>query len=305
MYKSFGGVQAMSEKLKTVLAILIILIVLPYIITYAIQGNILFEIGQSFGGNDSGEMETGDEPTELLIGTLAGQISMDAPMEAIKAQAVLVRTEYYRRKEQGLDAEQSLSMEELRSLWGSSRLQTYYKIAGTAVKETAGEVLTYEGQLIQSAYHKVSAGATRTMEQLSGEKTPYLLSAVCGTDITSPDYLVVRFFEYEELKKALALPEGLNLDEAKIVLDADENGYVKTVTIGADSFNGDEVRELLELPSPCFYMKAVEEKLRVVTKGKGHGIGLSQYAACEQAEEGADYKTILNYFFSGTKLEIK
>ena len=86
----------MSEKFKTILAILIILIVLPYIITYAIQGNALFQIGEADKTTDSSDEESDREPTELLIGILAGQISMDAPVEAIKAQAVLVRTEYWR-----------------------------------------------------------------------------------------------------------------------------------------------------------------------------------------------------------------
>ena len=279
--------------------------ILPYIITYAIQGNALFEIGQGVGEKGVDELEKNDDPTELLIGTLASQISMDAPIEAIKAQAVLVRTEYYRRKEKGMEAESSLSMDELGKLWGSSRLQTNYEIAGTAIKETAGEVLTYEDELIQSAYHKVSAGETRTMEQLNGEETPYLISVSCGTDITSPDYLAVRFFEHEEFKKALDLSENIDFDEEEITLEADETGYVKTVTIGEETFNGDELRDALELPSPCFYIKEVEGKIRIVTKGKGHGIGLSQYGACEQAERGADYKEILNYFFAGTKLEIK
>lgn len=298
----------MSEKIKTILAILIILIILPYIITYAIQGNVLFQIGQGVGEEDSDsdqEMKEGGEPTELLVGILSGQISMDAPKEAVKAQAVLVRTEYYRRMELGLEAEQSLSMEELSELWGSGRLQTNYEIASTAVKETAGEVLTCEGELIQNVYHKVSAGATREMKELNGEKTPYLTSVSCGMDITSPDYLAVRFFSHEEFQKALGISENTDFKETEILIEKDKNGYVKTVTVGEDTVSGDELREALELPSPCFYIKEVEGKIRIVTKGKGHGMGLSQYAACEQAKSGAGYEEILTCFFAGTKLEKK
>ena len=43
--------------------------------------------------------------------------------------------------------------------------------------------------------------------------------------------------------------------------------------------------------------------MRVVVKGKGHGIGMSQYAAGKQADEGKKYEDILKYFFPGTKLE--
>lgn len=289
----------MSEKIKTALAILIILLILPYIITYAIQGNILFEIGQ----DHASKMDRADEPTETLVGILANQISMDAPNEAIKAQAVIVRTEYYRRQESGTEQEKSLSMDELVKLWGNNRLQTNYEIAKKAVDDTAGEVLTYEKGFIQTAFHKVSAGATRAADHLNGEETPYLTSVSCGTDITSPDYLAVRFFPDDEFAETLGLSADIDFNETQIITDADEAGYVKTVTIGDFSISGDELRSTFDLPSPCFYIKEVEGQIRIVTKGMGHGIGLSQYAACELAKGGSSYEEILKYFFIGSELE--
>ena len=287
----------MSEKIKTILSILIILVILPYLITYALQGNGLFEIDS----DKSQENATYEEQTEELTGILAGQIAMDSPEEAIRAQAVLVRTEYMRRQAAGETQEKSLSMEEMASLWGSQNLQKNYEIAKAAVADTAGEVLTYEGKPIFSAFHKVSAGSTRAVVQINGEKTPYLTSVVCGMDITSPDYLTVRFFSKKEFAEALDLPEDVDFEI--LTADADDAGYVKTVQIGDQSYTGDEVRSILELPSPCFYIKEVEEKMRVVVKGKGHGIGMSQYAACRQAQEGKKYDAILSYFFPETTLE--
>lgn len=287
----------MSEKIKTILSILIILIILPYIITYALQGNILFSI-ETDKPQESAENE---EQTENLTGILAGQIAMDAPTEAIRAQAVLVRTEYMRRETAGEEQEQPLTMEEMASLWGSQNLQTNYEIARAAVKDTAGEVLTYKGAPIFTAFHKVSAGSTRAADHLQGEETPYLLSVNCGMDITSPDYLTVRFFSKQEFSQMLGL--SADTDCTELTVDRDDAGYVRTVTLVDKSFTGDEVRNLLELPSPSFYIKEVEGKMRVVVKGKGHGIGMSQYAACEQAKEGASYEEILNYFFPDTVLE--
>ncbi|MCI5826899.1 MAG: SpoIID/LytB domain-containing protein [Lachnospiraceae bacterium] len=287
----------MSEKIKTILSILIILIILPYIITYALQGNMLFDIEQD---ETERNMENGEQ-TEILTGILAGQIAMDSPAEAIRAQAVLVRTEYMRRQAAGEAQEQSLSMEEMASLWGSQNLQKNYEVAKAAVTDTAGEVLTYEGTPIFTAYHKVSAGSTRAAGHLNGEETPYLTSVVCGMDITSPDYLAVRFFSKKEFAKALGLPEDEDLEN--LTMEKDTADYVKNVKVADKSFTGDEVRGLLELPSPCFYIKEVEGEMRIVVKGKGHGVGMSQYAACKQAENGANHEDILNYFFPGTTLE--
>lgn len=288
----------MSEKIKTVLSILIILVILPYMITYALQGKHLFE--QS---DDEIEKSQVEEQTEILTGILAGQIEMDAPKEAIRAQAVLVRTEYERRIITDEEAERSLTIEEMEKLWGSEELQTNYEIAKAAVTDTAGEILTYQGSPIYTAFHRVSAGATRAMERMNGEETPYLTSVVCGTDITSPDYLTVRFFSKKEYVDALKLSE--ETDPSCFCAETDEAGYVKTLTYGEKVFTGDEIRTLLNLPSPCFYIKEVEGNMRVVVKGKGHGIGMSQYAAGEMAEKGKDHEEILTYFFPDTVLEHK
>ena len=287
----------MSEKLKTILAILVILLILPYMITYALQGNLLFEPEKE----QSGENVETDEETEVLVGILAGQISMDEPIEAIRAQAVLVRTEYMRRQTSGEEQERSLSMEEMASLWGSQNLQIYYETAKSAVTDTAGEILTYEDQPIVTAFHKVSAGSTRAATRLNGEETPYLCSVICGMDIMSPDYLTVRFFTKKEFSEALGLSQ--DADVTAWTEERDASGYVTSICIEDQNFTGDEVRSMLELPSPCFYIKEVEDRMRVVVKGKGHGIGMSQYAAGKQADEGKKYEDILKYFFPGTKLE--
>ncbi len=289
----------MSEKIKTILSVLIILIVLPYIITYALQGKRLFEQKEKHIAQNN---ET-EEEIKRLTGILAGQIEMDAPKEAILAQAVLVRTEDERRKNVDETAEKSLSLEEMEVLWGSDRLQENYETARAAVEETSGEILTYDSNPIIPAFHKVSAGATREIESMNGEETPYLDSVACGMDITSPDYLTIRFFSKKEFL------EGLNLekeaDPTSFSVETDEAGYVKKIMFGDKEFTGDEVRQLLELPSPCFYIKEIENQMRIVVKGKGHGIGMSQFEACKMAEKGESYKDILDYFFPNTKLQQK
>lgn len=294
----------MSEKIKTGIAVFLIIIILPYIITYALQGRQLFDITATEKPDETDQSAQPQEPTEVLTGILAGQIRMDLPedaADAIRAQAVLVRTEYVRREQVGEQQEQSRSLDELTALWGSGHVREYYEIAKAAVTDTAGEILTYDGKPIQTAYHQVSAGTTRAVEELNGEATPYLQSAACGMDITSPDYLTVRFFPYEDMMRALDITQE---DDLKTITQtADDTGYVTSVQIGEKEYSGDVFRRLLDLPSPCFYIKEVEGQIRIVVKGKGHGIGMSQYAAEKQAEEGASYQDILSYFFPDTTLE--
>ena len=86
----------MSEKIKTGIAVFLIIMILPYIITYALQGRQLFDIAATERmDKDTGSgQQDAQEPTETLTGILAGQISMELPEDVIRAQAVLVRTEY-------------------------------------------------------------------------------------------------------------------------------------------------------------------------------------------------------------------
>ena len=44
-----------------------------------------------------------------------------------------------------------------------------------------------------------------------------------------------------------------------------------------------------------------ENKLRMISLGKGHGMGLSQYGANEMAKNGNSYKEILKHYYSGIK----
>ena len=62
-------------------------------------------------------------------------------------------------------------------------------------------------------------------------------------------------------------------------------------------------RQALHLNSACFYLSELDGKIRIVTKGIGHGLGLSQYGANELAKEGKNYQEILRYYYTDVTLE--
>ena len=57
------------------------------------------------------------------------------------------------------------------------------------------------------------------------------------------------------------------------------------------------------LASGSFVLQKYDGKLRVTTRGVGHGLGLSQYSANKMAKDGKTYDEILEYFFEGTELK--
>ena len=93
--------------------------------------------------------------------------------------------------------------------------------------------------------------------------------------------------------------------EEKIVevKKTDAADYVMEVQIGNQMVQGETIREILDLPSSCFTVQISGDKVRFLCKGRGHGLGMSQYGAEQMALEGKNYKEILNLFFPELSIE--
>lgn len=249
------------------------------------------------------------EVEEYLAGIVAEEIPLDAQPEAIKAQAVIARTAMVKAlaAEEG-NLPESMSREEMLRLWGQDGFEKNYQVLEDALEETQGEILTWEGEPIQAAFHAVSAGKTRKAKEALGTDQPYLDSVDSSMDIPSPNYLNVIFMEKKELVEKLdqACPDA-GLKEEEIlnqvsIAERDSADYVLKMQIGNKIMTGEEFRKCLNLNSACFSMKEVEGKIRIVTKGLGHGLGLSQYGARALAEEGSDYREILQYYYKDAEI---
>lgn len=195
-------------------------------------------------------------------------------------------------------------------LWGANDSGRNYRRLSDAVKATEGVVLTYQGDYIYAAFHAVSAGKTRSAaEALKNDEMPWLAGVDSREDISSEDYLKVVFLEKEEFGKRLnaAFPEAAPEKDnplGSITIDARDRGdYVIQMKIGEKIISGEEFRNALELNSACFYLKEVEGKVRIVTKGLGHGLGMSQYGANALAGQGAAYSEILGCYFKNVTIQ--
>ncbi len=264
------------------LTILLLLLLIPLFLTIFCQKMQLEELL----GNVNQTAET-EEDADMLFCIVAKEISADAPEECIKAQCVIARTNLKAAEEMGTELPGRMTMGELQELWGDYFSEAEGKIK-EAIQETDGETLQYRNHYIYAAYHAVSAGNTRNMEELYPDSDmPYLSGVACYEDAQAPDYLSV-----------------LYLDQEITIEEKDSAGYVTKAQMNGKSYTGEELRGELGLKSANFTVTELEPgKVRIVTKGHGHGFGLSQYTAQKMAEKGEDYRKILQYFFPGTELE--
>lgn len=266
----------MLQKIKKIFAILTIIILLPYIITIFING---------------GSMEAEEEISsrdailkEHCIATLAKEVSSDYEEEMLKVQAVLVRTTVY--KEVGELGEAILEQDGFGDTSGieASRYQKLEKIW----EETEGEVVMYDGELALVPFHQVSNGKTRVgSEVLGSDAYPYLQMKECPKDVEADNQMESKFIEVKNAK----------------IVSVDSAGYAVSVSVGEETCSGENFRDTYGLASSCFELQEFEENTRVITKGVGHGLGLSQYTANEMAKEGKNHKEILQYFFEGTEIQ--
>ena len=264
----------MGQKLKKTVAVLLIIVLLPYVITIFMNGR---EIEKE---------ENIATPEALLkaycISTLAKEVSSDYEEEMLKAQALLVRTTVYKEVEEKGEKilEEFKQSQEIEAAW-KQKLEDVWE-------QTEGQVIMYEGRLALVPFHQVSNGKTRNgKEVLGSEEYPYLQMKECPQDVAAENQMESKFIEVKNAK----------------VKDYDSAGYALNVMVGEEACNAESFRSTYGLASSCFELQSFEANTRVVTKGVGHGLGLSQYTANEMAKEGKTYKQILQYFFEGTEIK--
>ncbi len=142
----------MVEKLTIGLAGAIIIIMLPCLITFFINGRYrtvsvdMLNSGKDVIISSNGENVLMDVE-EYIVGVLPGVVEYGASNELIKAQAVAVRTKiYYTMGDKTVIYAQELGYEyydeeKYRNKYGNDNYKSIKKIFGEAVINTAGELI--------------------------------------------------------------------------------------------------------------------------------------------------------------------
>lgn len=292
--------DTIRNKIKSFFAFLIILFLLPYIISVFINGK------NAVQGADS------DNASVYLAEMLAGETDGGYEIEALKAQAVVLRTELYRtEKEKQTLLDKCLTQTQMKKKWGTKYEENLEKCQ-QAAQETKGIVLWYHETFAWAPFHQSSNGKTRDVQEVLGNADyPYITAKECPLDKAAEDEIQVHLIEYKEIQKRCR--EFLVAEEQKKaengygyedfeIQEWDSSGYVRKMRIGETICTGDQFRDALKLPSSSFSFYEGPHGLKIATVGKGHGFGMSQWTAQEMAKDGKNYEEILQYFYEGTEL---
>lgn len=231
---------------------------------------------------------------EYVAGVLAGTIPADYDMEALKVQAVLIRTNILKEmqeKNTGDAADLSyhyLTVEERIALWGERNYEKYERRMEEAVIQTAGKVIKQENALIMALYHEVSIGKTASAKEILGDDISYLQSVESSQDVEAKHYMNIVKLTWKELGK-----EKISVK----VEESSENGFVKKLSVEGTTFTGEEAMQKFGLSSMNFYAEEVEDGVRFVCLGKGNCLGVSQYGANCMALKGKKMEEIIKYYY--------
>lgn len=262
---------------------------------------------------------------EYIKGVVSCEMPSTFHIEALKAQAVAART-YSAAK--AINSEnignpsahpaaplcdsthcQVFKTEnELKNIKGKEWMNDGYKKICKAVNKTKGQLLYYNGELVQQAlFHSSSGGATENCEDVFAAAVPYLVSVESPYEDEATHQDEVTAFTINEFSSKIktAYPNTyfgeITSDSIKIKKRTNGN-RVSKIQIGESHLTGRQVREALGLSSANFDIDINDNTITFTSNGSGHGVGMSQYGADGMAKEGYDYKKILSHYYSGTEI---
>ena len=201
---------------------------------------------------------------------LMAQMDISSPKEALKAQAVVVRTYILKKmgnnsvitaKELGLPF---ITYQQMREKWyqGNNRKNSksgwgvFYIFSGLGrskvfddnmegiqniMKKTKGKVMKNGGKLILPLFHDTSNGKTREASKVLGSEYNYFKSVVCKEDCESENYLSAGFFTIQELVNKLK-KEGIIIykdgKELTNIRELDLSDFVKNIKCSGEEGSG-------------------------------------------------------------------
>lgn len=265
---------------------------------------------------------TGDSVTtlplsEYLTEVVLSEMPASFCVEALKAQAVAARTFTLRNLAAGkhdtadLCADSSCcqawtSRQGLMEKLGDA-FEAYWEKAAEAVAGTDGQVLTYDGALIDAVYFSCSGGTTEDAVAVWGGEVPYLQSVESpGEEISSKftTEVNVSFQDFQTLLQATNPAVDLTGQPSGWfgAVSYTEGGGVATMEIGGQVFRGTQLRTCFGLNSAKFTVAVEADGICFTVSGYGHRVGMSQYGAEAMARAGSNYRDILLHYYSGVTL---
>lgn len=270
---------------------------------------------------------------EYLLSVVPSEMPAYWPMNALKAQAVAARS--YALANKGRHSKDGFY------LCSSNHCTVYKGIANehdrttVAVRETVGEILTYNDEPIVAVYTTNSGGFTENSNEIWGTEVPYLKSVTTEIESTDfPDsplalknwlynkpesfsahenYTSINNYRWQVMVPLEIIEERYGIDNISRLYPKERSSAGSVIELYVETEDGSKTTvkasryRLGGIKSTRFWVRPHCENgelkgFMFYGSGWGHGIGMDQVAAAAMAAEGKLYWEILKHFYTGTKL---
>lgn len=267
---------------------------------------------------------------EYLCSVISSEMNANSPMELLKAHAVISRSWAIRAMEHpNHEGYHVCADDHCQRYEGLKRMN---ERAVQAVRETAGQVLTFGNEICDCRYYKCCGGKTEIWRTCWEDiDVPYIQSVTCDY-CKSPSPKVLRLvlndydqetkdfrdwkvtYTAEELSEIIRSKSGIDFGQIVdlVPLHRGASGRIDSLKIVGTKHTeviGKELKIRYWLSKSCLYSSWFEvekspmsNQFTLIGHGWGHGAGLCQIGAAVMASEGHKYEDILAYYYVGSRL---
>ncbi len=257
---------------------------------------------------------------DYVVSVVSSEMPASFHEEALKAQAVLVRTYAINKMIRGcsniekgdicdtVHCQVYTNIDKKMKAWGENG-EGYLKKIKKAVEDTKGEILSYNNEIIKyPQYFSTSSGKTEEAVYVFSEDVPYLKSVESKGEEISPKYkseltLTKEDFISKINENIKDININGNLEKEIKILGQNPGGTVDKIRIGNTEIKGTEFRRIFSLNSANFTIEFSDKEVIINCLGYGHGVGMSQWGANVMGKNGESYEKILEHYFTGTKVK--
>jgi len=238
---------------------------------------------------------------DYLRGVVPKEMPAGWNMEALKAQAVAARTFALYQIEKHQDEQWDVMATVMSQVYGGRSGETAK--TDQAVRETAGQILSFNQRPILAYFHSNSGGHTESTDAVWGTDLPYL------EGVDDP---------YSKGNQADAWGASFTLDQINQAMAGDGISGITNLEPTGYSPSGRVTQIRFQTANGSTEMPANTTRLRLGStvmkstwwqeskegnrflfrgRGYGHGVGMSQWGAKAMADQGFDYRRILAYYY--------
>ncbi len=246
---------------------------------------------------------------DYVAGVVASETVPGTPFEALKAQAVVVRSFALaaRGRHEGADL---CDLAHCQVLAGRAPAGHEARSAAAA-RATAGEVLRLaSGRVAEATFHAACGGHTGDPAELfGGDETGAASVPDPGCPEARWSAIVPERIASADVRERLS-PEGTSTPGfSSLELRYGAGGYLVQVALDGHRMGGEAFARALDaamghgvVRSSRFQVHPLGESVLLSGRGMGHGVGLCQAGAAMRAARGEGYAEVLRHYFPRARL---